>query len=101
MKLKKTLSHLKDLFTKKEPNKKYNDKMNMILDQLKGKAIQLEIQLESEENERERKKIYLKLKVINKQIRKGEKLIQERVKVPLKQKKVTETQLAAISVYEK
>lgn len=74
----KVLNHLKPLFLKADPNKKYNDNMKKILLKLKNKVAKLEAELKIEKNERKRKEINLMLKVIYKQQNKGQRLIQER-----------------------
>ena len=76
----KTLKHLKEAFKETDPNKKYNDNMNKILSKLKDKTAKLEAQLENEKNEKNRKNINLMLKVISKQQKRGEKLMQERAR---------------------
>lgn len=78
--LEKTLKHLKEAFKETDPNKKYNDNMNKILSKLKDKAAKLEVQLENEKNEKNRKNINLMLKVIAKQQKRGEKLMQEKAR---------------------
>lgn len=72
------LNHLKALVTEKDPNEEYNANMKKILGKLTDKARKLEIQLENENDEAKRKHINLTLKVIDKQLKKGEKLIHER-----------------------
>ncbi len=74
------LDHIKEFFKEKNPNKKFNDNMRKILSKLKDKTLKLEVQLENEKDEIKRKNISLMLKVISKQQKKGEKLIQEREK---------------------
>ena len=74
------LDHIKEFFKEKNPNEKYNNNMKRILSKLKDKSLKLEVQLENEKDETKCKNISLMLKVISKQQKKGEKLIQERGK---------------------
>ncbi|MCK5667364.1 MAG: hypothetical protein KAI17_27945 [Thiotrichaceae bacterium] len=72
------LNHLKALVTEKDPNEEYNANMKKILAKLTDKAQKLEIQLENENDEAKRRHINLTLKVMYKQLKKGEKIIHER-----------------------
>ena len=76
----KILNDLKVLFIKEDSNKKYIGEMNKVLAMLKDKESQLKVQLENEKNEKKRRNINLMLKVISKHQKKGEKLIQEKVR---------------------
>jgi len=76
--LKNTLNYLIEKLIKSSPDKKFNDKLKKVLCQLKERLKNLKIELENEKNEEQCRHIHLQLKVIAKQIEKGERMIQKR-----------------------
>lgn len=74
----KTQNYIKEFFKEEIPNKKFNDNMKKILSKLNAQELKLEEQLKNEKDEKKYKDISLKLKVISKQINKGNRLIQGR-----------------------
>ena len=77
MVFKKTFDTLNNFFQENNANKKYNDNMKKVLEQLEKKAQGLNTELLTEKNERIRNDINLTLIVIAKQREKGEKFLQE------------------------
>lgn len=89
--------YLKRSVTQTDSDKKYIEKMKLILSNLKNKEKNLKVELKNEDNEKKRKNISLMLKVIHKQQKKGEKLMQEREKSshsPNKYKPIIKYQLS-------
>lgn len=82
MEIKKILNYLKNVFEEEIPNKRFHDNMVTILSKLEEKQLMLEVQLNDEKNEQNIKDINLRLKIISKQIKKGQRLLQKKCSLP-------------------
>ena len=94
MTIEKILNYLKKLFEEEIPNKKFHDNMIKILSKLEERQLMLAVQLDDEKNEEKIQDINLRLKIISKQIKKGQRLIQKRCSFPTRKGKVIKPKLS-------